>query len=138
MSDRKSRNPAFRAMVSEEKKGCLGILPSWVKVFSIIPEFQILRLTFHRKSLKIVSMIRNHNHKPQTTQWHCEEEPLNHHETPGRQIKQINTTSSLFLKILNQKLFNSFSDLFSVHFWAIGHLHLKMVTLCRHAASFKI
>ena len=26
------------------------------------------------------------NHKLQTTQWHREEEPLNHHETPGRQI----------------------------------------------------
>ena len=37
---------------------------------------------------KIVSMIRKyHNHKPQTTLWHHEEEPLNHHWTPGRQIK---------------------------------------------------
>ena len=36
-------------------------------------------------------MIRKyHNHKPQTTQWHREEEPLNHHETPGRQTKQSN------------------------------------------------
>ena len=36
-------------------------------------------------------MIRKyHNHKPQTTPWHREEEPLNHHETPRRQ------TSSLF------------------------------------------
>ena len=34
-------------------------------------------------------MIRKyHNHKPQTTPWHHDEEPLNHHETPGRQIKQ--------------------------------------------------
>ena len=34
-------------------------------------------------------MIRKyHNHKPQTTLWHQEEELLNHHETPGRQIKQ--------------------------------------------------
>ena len=34
-------------------------------------------------------MIRKyHNHKPQTTPWHREEETLNHHETPGRQIKQ--------------------------------------------------
>ena len=33
-------------------------------------------------------MIRKyHNHKPKTTLWHREEEPLNHHETPGRQIK---------------------------------------------------
>ena len=40
-------------------------------------------------SAKIVSMIRKyHNHKPQTTQWHREEEPLNHHETPGKQNKQ--------------------------------------------------
>ena len=36
-------------------------------------------------------MIRKyHNHKLQTTPWHGEEEPLNHHETPGRQIKQSN------------------------------------------------
>ena len=32
-------------------------------------------------------MIRKyHNHKPQTTPWHREEEPLKNHETPGRQI----------------------------------------------------
>ena len=42
-----------------------------------------------------MSMIRKyHNHKTQTTPWHCEEEPLNHHETPGRQIKQSNQPSS--------------------------------------------
>ena len=29
-----------------------------------------------------------HNHKLQTTPRHQEEEPLNHHKTPGRQIKQ--------------------------------------------------
>ena len=29
-------------------------------------------------------MIRKyHNYKPQTTPWHLEEEPFNHHETPG-------------------------------------------------------
>ena len=40
---------------------------------------------------KIVSMIRKyHNHKPQTTPWHREEELLNHHETPGSQNKQSN------------------------------------------------
>ena len=34
-------------------------------------------------------MIRKYdNHKPQTTPRRREEEPLNHHETPGRQIKQ--------------------------------------------------
>ena len=36
-------------------------------------------------------MIRKyHNHKPQTTLGHPEEEPLYHHETQGRQIKQSN------------------------------------------------
>ena len=46
------------------------------------------------KPLKIVSMIRKyHNHKRQTTPCHREEEPLNHHETPGRQIKQSNQLS---------------------------------------------
>ena len=39
-------------------------------------------------------MIRKYpNHKPQTTPWHREEEPLNHHETPGTQIKQSNQLS---------------------------------------------
>ena len=39
-------------------------------------------------------MIRKyHNHKPQTTPCHHKEEPLNHHETPGRQIKQSNQLS---------------------------------------------
>ena len=39
-------------------------------------------------------MIRKcHNHKPQTTPWHYEEEPLKYHETPGRQIKQSNQLS---------------------------------------------
>ena len=36
-------------------------------------------------------MIRKyHIYKPQTTPWHRGEEQLNHHETPGRQIKQSN------------------------------------------------
>ena len=39
-------------------------------------------------------MIRKyHNHKLQTTPWHREEELPNHHETPGRQIKQRNQLS---------------------------------------------
>ena len=39
-------------------------------------------------------MIRkHHNHKPQTNQWHGQEEPYNNHETPGRQTKQSNQLS---------------------------------------------
>ena len=39
-------------------------------------------------------MIRKyHNHKLQTNHWHREEEPLNNHETPGRQTKQSNQLS---------------------------------------------
>ena len=39
-------------------------------------------------------MIRKfHNHKLQTTPWHRQEEPLNHHETPGGQIKQSSQLS---------------------------------------------
>ena len=39
-------------------------------------------------------MIRKYNnHKPQTTPLHRDEEPLNHHVTPGRQIKQSNQLS---------------------------------------------
>ena len=34
-------------------------------------------------------MIRKYqNHKQQTTPWHHEEEPHNHHKTQGRQTKQ--------------------------------------------------
>ena len=42
--------------------------------------------------IKIVSQYDQEipQYKPQTTPWHREEEPLNHHETPGRQIKQGN------------------------------------------------
>ena len=39
-------------------------------------------------------MIRkHHNHKLQTNLWYREEEPLNDHETPGRQTKQSNQPS---------------------------------------------
>ena len=39
-------------------------------------------------------MIRKyHNHKLQTTPLHRKEKPLNHHKTPGRQIKQSNQLS---------------------------------------------
>ena len=34
--------------------------------------------------------------------------------------------------------FNSFSDLFTVHLWAIDHLNLKLLTLCMQTASFMI
>ena len=53
--------------------------------------------------LKIVSMIRKyHNYKQQTTPWHHEEESFNHHETPGRQIKQSNQHKPGMLIIFNQ------------------------------------
>ena len=45
-------------------------------------------------------MIRKyHNQKLQTTPWHREEEPLNHHETPGGQIKQ-NTSPHFPIKMI--------------------------------------
>ena len=42
-------------------------------------------------------MIRKY-HNPQTTPSHRKEEPLSHHETKGRQIKQSNQLSVLFLQ----------------------------------------
>ena len=54
-----------------------------------------------------MSMIRKyHNHKLKTTPWHREEKPLNHHETPGRQIKQSPTKNvfSLFCPYSYQSL----------------------------------
>ena len=41
-------------------------------------------------TLEIVS---EYDHKLQTNPWHCEEEPHNNHETPGRQTKQSNQLS---------------------------------------------
>ena len=44
----------------------------------------VYALVWLKDSANIVS---DHNHKPQTNPWHREEEPHNHHETPGRQTK---------------------------------------------------
>ena len=41
------------------------------------------------------------------------------------------------LKMMNKADFNSFSDLLSVHLWAIDHLNLKLLTLCRHRFEFR-
>ena len=68
----------------------MSVLISWVKVFMIIPEFRILRLTFLRKSAS---------------------------------------------KCWIRQKFNCFSDLFSVHLWAID---LKMLRICTHTSCFKI
>ena len=43
-------------------------------------------------------------YKPQTTPWHREEEPLSHHETPGRQIKQSNQLSLLHQDDCNTRM----------------------------------
>ena len=52
-------------------------------------------------------MIRkHHNHEPQTTPWHREEELLNHQEKPGRQIKQ-----SIQLSLPHQDDFNTRMDI---------------------------
>ena len=52
-------------------------------------------------------MIRKyHNHIPQTTPWHREEEPPNHHETPRRQIRQSNQ-----LSLSHQDDYNTSMDL---------------------------
>ena len=46
-------------------------------------------------------MIRKyHNHKLQTTPRHREEEPHNHQEIPGRQIKQSNQLSLFPIKMI--------------------------------------
>ena len=49
----------------------------------------------HLSQTKIVSEYDQEIPQSQTADnpWHREEEPLNHHETPGRQIKQSNQLS---------------------------------------------
>ena len=59
-------------------------------------------------------MIRKyHNHEPQTTLWHREEEPLNHHETPGRQIKQSNQQEENQLTICQSTIIAFIHSVFS-------------------------
>ena len=54
-------------------------------------------------------MIRKyHNPEPQTTSWYHEEEPLNHHKTPGRLIKQSNQLS--LERIVFKHLHNHFLE----------------------------
>ena len=49
-------------------------------------------------------MIRKyHNHKPQTSPQHREEEPPNHHETPGRQRTSDSLNEGLPLKMTREK-----------------------------------
>ena len=57
--------------------------------------FRELKNPRNEFSLKIASEYDQEipQSQPQTTPWHRQEEPLNHHETPGRQIKQSNQLS---------------------------------------------
>ena len=52
-------------------------------------------MNYRSSNTKIVSEYDQEIPQSQTTDtpWHREEEPLNHHETPGRQIKQSNQLS---------------------------------------------
>ena len=83
---------------NERKLNKIVSIPTFetCKIFNknlVAAQCRNVRVVITRK--KEVSMIRKyHNHKPQTTSWYREKQ-LNHHETPGRQIKQA--TSSLFL-----------------------------------------
>ena len=57
-----------------------------------------------------MSIIRKYyNHKLQITPWYREEEPFNHHEKPGRQIKQGNQ-----LYLPHQDDFNTRMDIKNV------------------------
>ena len=72
------------------------MITSLASHISIHPMCLLFYLTELYEIKKIVSEYvqeKYHNHKLQTTLWHREEEPLNHHEKPGRQIKQSNQLS---------------------------------------------
>ena len=61
----------------------------------MIIEAYIISLSDFIIMSKIVSEYEQEIPQSQTaaTPWHREEEPLNHHKTPGRQIKQSNQLS---------------------------------------------
>ena len=103
-----SNNPCF-AQIARPEIACHIITKTKQKKKKLVPPCNGFRpcwcprpLTPGLPHLKIVSMIRKyHNHKPQTTPWHREEEPLNHHETPGRQIKQIIQRPMILVSIIH-------------------------------------
>ena len=43
--------------------------------------------------VRCTKIVNEYDQETQTVPWHREEEKLNHHETPGRQIKQSNQLS---------------------------------------------
>ena len=51
------------------------------------------------RQVSILQIRKYHNHKLQTNPWLREEEPLNNHETPGRQLKQSNQLSLFPIRI---------------------------------------
>ena len=60
-------------------------------------------------------MIRKyHNHKLQTIPWHCEEEPHNNHETPGRQLSKATSP-------LKKNYAGLFDFIFHIKSSQIGH-----------------
>ena len=78
-------------------------------------------------------MIRKyHNHKPQTTPRHREEEPINHQESPGRQIKQSNQ-----LSLPHQDDCNTRMDINNVQ-QNIGQLQTNVDCTCKCSFSFFI
>ena len=77
-----------------------------------------------------MSMIRKyHNHKPKTALWHREEEPLNHHEAPGRQIKQSNQLSLPHQDDCNTRILVHVQLLYCLFFWLLASLRLKTMSL---------
>ena len=81
------RKPVFGGLRTTEEQTSLRYLADW--------SAHLLFMFWKVSYLKyLVSMIRKyHYHKPQTNPWHRKEEPLNHHEIPGRQTKQSNQLS---------------------------------------------
>ena len=91
---------------------------------------------------KIVCTVKKcHNHKPQTKPWHREEEPLNHHETPGRQIISKATSSLLHQDDCNtRKKAADWTSWFGVSKLK-GRLHCARLSLhlsCQNATLFEI
>ena len=84
-------------------------------------------------------MIRKyHNHKPQTTPWHREEEPLKHHETPGRQPHGTARKSHLtIMRYQEDKLSKATSSLFPIKMiailkWALSNVQQDKEQLQTH------
>ena len=107
VSDCRSRDPEFDPglvaylEIDHEIISIVILLPSadcWGLYRGLGTKYPIL-LEVNRQ-VSILQIRKYHNYKRQRNPWLREEEPLNNHETPGRQLKQSNQLSLFPIRMI--------------------------------------